>query len=188
MCSLRIGIGAWLTWSSLVLAQEPNSIPTAQVASATALNAATDPMGGERQEGLNLATLEQALAEQTRELQAFKEQTAQADNSKDIERLQKQIDLLQRQIVLLQQMVRLVLEQSQQPKAQTTQLIGRGLQAAQRDQELAGAVDTLREQADAQQRYGPTLPATLKELFLPNETNESPLSSFNSRNSIRTSS
>src|SRR5208282_4804142 len=40
------------------------------------------------------------------------------------------------------------------------------------------AVDTLREQADAQQRAGPMLPSTLKELFLPNETNETPLSIY----------
>ena len=36
------------------------------------------------------------------------------------------------------------------------------------------------EQADARERYGPQLPATLKELFLPTQTNETPLSIYGS--------
>jgi hypothetical protein len=43
---------------------------------------------------------------------------------------------------------------------------------------LADAVDDLREQADAERRAGPRLPATLKELFLPTQPNESPLSIY----------
>src|SRR5260370_695025 len=49
-------------------------------------------------------------------------------------------------------------------------------QAARRDQELATAIDDLREHTDAQERAGPGLPSQLKELFLASGTNESPLS------------
>jgi hypothetical protein len=43
---------------------------------------------------------------------------------------------------------------------------------------LADAVDDLREHLDAQERYGPQLPAQLKELFLPSGNNETPLSIY----------
>src|SRR5262249_57427603 len=46
------------------------------------------------------------------------------------------------------------------------------------DQELASAVDDLREHIDAEQRYGPRLPAQLKELFLLSGNNETPLSIY----------
>jgi hypothetical protein len=39
-------------------------------------------------------------------------------------------------------------------------------------------VDGLREHLDADERSGPLLPSTLKELFLPSQTNESPLSVY----------
>jgi hypothetical protein len=38
-------------------------------------------------------------------------------------------------------------------------------QAAQRDQELAHALDNLTEHVDATERYGPALPGPLKQLF-----------------------
>ena len=52
------------------------------------------------------------------------------------------------------------------------------MQAAQRDVELANAVNDLREHQDAEERYGPDLPAQLKELFLPSGNNETPLSIY----------
>jgi hypothetical protein len=98
----------------------------------------------------------------------------------------KQLDLLQRQIETQQKMIELLVEQMKKQAAAppeklqsvTTALEARSLRAAQRDQELASAVDDLREHADAQQRYGPWLPAPLKELFLPSGTNETPLSIY----------
>jgi hypothetical protein len=57
-------------------------------------------------------------------------------------------------------------------------LEARSKQAAQRDQEVASAIDNIAEHTDAQERNGPWLPATLKELFLPSQTNETPLSIY----------
>jgi hypothetical protein len=52
--------------------------------------------------------------------------------------------------------------------------------AAQRDQDVEQAIDNLTEHVDAVERNGPRLPATLKELFLPMKTNETPLSIYGS--------
>ncbi len=49
------------------------------------------------------------------------------------------------------------------------------MQAARRDGQLADAIGDLREHEDAQERYGPLLPAPLKELFLPSGNSETPL-------------
>ncbi|MCI0460470.1 MAG: hypothetical protein L0Z62_26245 [Gemmataceae bacterium] len=102
--------------------------------------------------------------------------------------LRKQVELQQKQIQVLEKMVRLLAEQfKKEPPAgaaveklqsQAAVLEARGEQAARRDQELAGAVDDLREQFDADQRHGPDLPSPLKELFLPTRTNESPLAIY----------
>src|SRR5207237_2728341 len=90
------------------------------------------------------------------------------------------------QIEVLQQQVQLLAEQlKKQPPAgaaqlpvQVATLDARSVQAAQRDREIIGAIDDLREHADAEERWGPRLPSTLKELFLPTQTNESPLSVY----------
>ena len=104
-----------------------------------------------------------------------------------VARLQKQMDLQQKQIEVLQKMMGLVEQQVKRlpPVAGTEALQGqiemlqsRAQQAARRDQELGSAVDDLREHADAEQRFGPQLPAPLKELFLPTQTNETPLSIY----------
>jgi hypothetical protein len=63
-------------------------------------------------------------------------------------------------------------------QTQVATLDARGRQAALRDQELAQKIDDVVEHMDAQERTGPQLPATLKELFFPSETNESPLSIY----------
>src|SRR5262249_38517215 len=57
-------------------------------------------------------------------------------------------------------------------------LESRSRQAAQRDQDVAQAIDNLTEHLDAQERNGPRLPATLKEMFLPSRPNETPLSIY----------
>jgi hypothetical protein len=59
-------------------------------------------------------------------------------------------------------------------QTQAAVLEARQQQAAQRDQDVANAIDDLRETADAGRRHWPDLPSTLKELFNPSRTNESP--------------
>jgi hypothetical protein len=101
------------------------------------------------------------------------------------EKQKKQIELLQKQMVDQQKMIELLLEQmKKQPLAgtpveklqtQTATLEARSRQAAQRDQDLAQGVDNISEHLEAEERNGPRFPTTLKELFLPSQTNESPL-------------
>jgi hypothetical protein len=122
------------------------------------------------------------------ELDALQNQLLAAQGGAQQEELKKRLDLLQKQIETLEKMVRLQNEQlKKQPPAgaaiekmqrQIATLEARAVQAARRDQEVAHAVDDIREQFDAEQRYGPRLPATLKELFLPSWTNETPLSVY----------
>src|SRR5262249_10880934 len=95
------------------------------------------------------------------------------------------IELLQKQIETLEKLVKLLAEQlkKQTPALEKVQmqaatLEARSVQAARRDVELANAVDDLHEHQDAQERYGPQLPAALKELFLASGTNETPLSIY----------
>jgi hypothetical protein len=96
---------------------------------------------------------------------------------------QTQIELQQQQIETLQGMVR-QLQQAVPPATvgelqnTTAELESRSVRAAGRDQELARAVDDLNEKLDNLQRYGPQLPANLKQFFLPSATNETPLSIY----------
>lgn len=112
---------------------------------------------------------------------------AQAAGQKD-EKLLKRMELLQKQIETQQKMIELLRDHVQkQPLAgspveklqtQLTTLEARSQQAARRDQDLGQAIDNLSEHVDAEARNGPRLPATLKELFLPSRTNETPLSIY----------
>lgn len=114
---------------------------------------------------------------------------AQAADQKD-EDLKKKVELLQKQIETQQKMIELLVDHvKKQPltgspveklQTQAATLEARSRQAAQRDQELTQAVDNLTEHLDATERNGPRLPATLKELFLPSRTNETPLSVYGS--------
>ena len=102
--------------------------------------------------------------------------------------MKKRVELLEQQVRILEKSIRLLAKQIpgqaeagpavEKLQEQTASLESRSRQAAARDRELADAVDDLREQRDADQRNGPTLPATLKELFLPTQTNETPLSIY----------
>jgi hypothetical protein len=102
--------------------------------------------------------------------------------------LPKRVELLQQQIVVQQKMIQLLQQQVSKlggPAVEELQdkvatLEARSKQAAQRDQDVAQAIDNLTEHIDAEERNGPRLPATLKELFLPMRTNESPLSIYGS--------
>ena len=102
-------------------------------------------------------------------------------------RLEKQVELQGKQIEVLEKMMKVVEQQVRQQtptpgtealQNQTELLKAASEQGALRDQELAGAVDDLREQFDTQLRQDPPLPAPLKELFLPSGTNETPLSIY----------
>jgi hypothetical protein len=128
------------------------------------------------------------LAARQAELAALRTRQAALATAPADEDQKKQIELLQKQVDTLEKMVRLLADQlRKQPPAgaeveklqgQVATLEARSMQAARRDRELAGAVDDLREHDDARERYGPWLPSPLKELFLPSETNESPLSIY----------
>jgi hypothetical protein len=89
---------------------------------------------------------------------------AGGQDPKDVDRLRKEIELLQQQIDVL--------------RLRSAILAVQARQSAERDEELANAVDDLREQTDADRRWGPQLPAALKELFLASGTNETPLSIY----------
>jgi hypothetical protein len=106
----------------------------------------------------------------------------------DDDKIKKQLDLQRQQIEILQKQIRLLAEQLKKApptgpaveklQVQVATLEARTKQAAQRDQEVAHEFDKVEEHIDADERYGPQLPATLKELFLPMRTNETPLSIY----------
>ena len=103
-------------------------------------------------------------------------------------RLEKQIELQQKQMQVLERMIEELNGQARQPpvtpaaveelQAKDATLEARSQQAAQRDQQVADQIDRLNERMDARQRYEPQLPAPLKELFLPSQTVETPLSIY----------
>jgi hypothetical protein len=112
---------------------------------------------------------------------------AQTTDEKD-EDVKKRVELLQKQIETQQKMIELLVKHMQkQPlpgspveklQTQVATLEGRSGRAAQRDQNVTQAVDNLTVHMDALGRNGPVLPATLKQLFLPSRTNETPLSIY----------
>ena len=107
-----------------------------------------------------------------------------AKGKEEDEKLRKLLDIQQKQIQTLEKMVKLLAEEVKKPppvgpaveKLQTQAAIleARQQQAAQRDQDVANAIDDLRETADAGRRQWPDLSSTLLELFNPSRTNESP--------------
>ena len=123
------------------------------------------------------------------EMQSLQAQLVAAQGAaQQDDKLKKQVELLQKQIETQQKMIELLLEHvKKQPlvgtpveklQTQTATLEARSKQAAQRDQDVAQAIDNLIEQRDADLRNGPQLPAPLKELFFASGTNESPLSIY----------
>jgi hypothetical protein len=107
-----------------------------------------------------------------------------AKGKEDDEKLRKLLEIQQKQIQTLEKMVKLLAEEVKKPppvgpaveklQTQAAVLEARQQQAAQRDQDVANAIDDLRESADAGRRLWPDLPATLRELFNRERTNESP--------------
>ncbi len=115
------------------------------------------------------------------------------DNLGELERLRRQIALQQKQIDTLRQMTELLANRLkvtipprdkssdvQILKEKTAELEDRSIQAAHRDKEVADAVDSLHDRVDSQWVRGPELPPTAKELFLPMQTVETPLSIYGS--------
>jgi hypothetical protein len=171
--------GATVGRAQVPKAAEPvTNLPPPATARAPAVNSppASQPSAGDQLELClhEMETLHKAEAT----LQAG----AQDDEQK------KKIELLQKQVETLEKMTKLLADQlKKQPPAgaavekletQAATLEARGVQAARRDVELANAVDDLREHIDAQERYGPLLPAPLKELFLPSGNSETTLSIY----------
>jgi hypothetical protein len=134
-----------------------------------------------------------ALAQATRELQdlSLAQNQAKAAAGQEIDRLKAQVDLQQKQIDVLLKMTRLLADQSKSLPdaiAETEKLAeqvatqdARIQQGAQRDQELSLSRDDLAEFLDGSSQQ-PMLPATLRELFLPMRTNESPLTIYGQLN------
>jgi hypothetical protein len=122
------------------------------------------------------------------EMQALHAEEAALQAAAQDDEQKKKIELLQKQVETLEKMTKLLADQlKKQPppgatlekvELQAATLQARSVQAARRDVELANAVDDLRDHVDAQERYGPQLPAALKELFLASGTNETPLSIY----------
>lgn len=149
--SLLVLLTLWGGCASTVLAQEPIVSP----ASPTQLPPSSDPP---------VPWLQPLPDQRIRKVAAVLGEQPEGKEAKDVDRLRKEIESLQQQLDVL--------------RLRSATLAVQARQSAQRDQELANAVDDLREQTDADRRWGPRLPAPLKELFLPSQTNESPLSIY----------
>ena len=133
----------------------------------------TQPQSLPGQQSSTLVELAQ-LKNNMDQLSALK--TATQDAAQKDTQLQKQVELLQKQIDVQQKMIQLLLDQVQkQPLAGTpveklqtdvATLEARSSQAAQRDQEIAQAIDNIVEHQDALERYGPDLPARSERAVL----------------------
>jgi hypothetical protein len=132
----------------------------------------------------------QAQAGIVEEIQRLQDQLAAAQaaqKGKKDEDLKKRLELLQKQIEVQQQMLKLLFDHvKKQPlsgsvteklQEEVATLDARSKQAAQRDQELANALDNITESLDTVRRDY-RLPAPLAELFFPSGTNETPLSIY----------
>jgi hypothetical protein len=151
------------------------------------------PQAGAMQPGLGQSPGTMIVAQAAEELrknqqmlaELEKERAAAAQAPAD-EQLKKQLELQRKQLELLNKMVKLLASELEKQgpivgklQTQVATLEARSKQAAQRDQELANGLDDLTESVDASRRYGPQLPAPLKELFLPSGTNETPFTIYN---------
>jgi hypothetical protein len=155
----------------------PAQPPAADAPAPAAAPGGSAPAADKRLE-FCLSEIESLHAEQA----ALQARPQDEDLKKKVEILEKQIDTLEKLVKLLGEQVKkgtggAAVEQLQ---TQAATLEARSVAAARRDVELADAVDDLREHVDAQEHYGPSLPAQLKELFLPSGNNETPLSIYGS--------
>jgi hypothetical protein len=177
-CLLLVGVA----WGDEPARTGPDAPPTAEAPSGPGTNPTKDAIEPAEQ-GQSPKDLQEALERNAQAIRALREERA-----REMERQNKLAELQQRQIEVLEQTTRLMAEQlkRQAPasgaveelNSKTAVLDARSKQADQRDVELAGAADQLREQVDAIQRNGTKLPYTARELFLPTQTNETPLSLY----------
>jgi hypothetical protein len=149
--------------------------------------AAQVPTGGAGASPPEPAPADPGLARAAQELQELGQQQAKAQdaNRPEVDRLKAQLDLQQKQIDVLQKMTRLLADRLKEQSAaapgiealedQTSALESSARQAAQRNLEQARANDKLIEELDLLKRRGPSLPATLREIFSPTRNNQSPL-------------
>jgi hypothetical protein len=175
--TVPIGLIALLAWAGPA---RPQAAPPGPPGNPFVPPAAAPSTPAEDSAVPGLLNLREELAQSAAELQRVGHDQAAAQDPQEIERLKKQMELLQKQIEVLQRLVDLLRDQlrKQTDGVGVERLEARSVQAAQRDRQLANAVDDLREHIDADERWGPWLPAPLKELFLPTQTNESPLSVY----------
>jgi hypothetical protein len=145
---------------------------------------AVQPAAGADPAPATPATTVQQLQALQQELSALQQQAA--PGAKDTQA--KQMEILQKQVQTQQKMIDLLAQQMKlqagtglavtKLQTQTAVLESRSQQAARRDDDVAHAIDELREERDADRRYGPELPAQLKELFLPSGNSETVLSIY----------
>ena len=131
-----------------------------------------------RRPELDLLRLQESQKDLRIQHVALQEAAKQDDTlKKHVELLQKQIEAQQKMIVLLQENMK---KQSAlgAPVERIDALEARSKQAAERDEVVAQAIDKLTEQRDANLRYWSTIPAGLKELFLPSGNTETALSIY----------
>jgi hypothetical protein len=177
-CLLLVGVA----WGDEPARIGPDAPPTAETPAGPGTDptkAAADP----EQQGQLPKDIQEALERNAQAIRALRE-----EHAREMERQRKLAELQQQQIEVLERTTRLMVEQlkMQAPApgvvedvtSKTAVLDARSKQAAQRDVELAGATDELREQVDAIKRNGTRLPYTARELFLPTQTNETPLSIY----------
>jgi hypothetical protein len=138
------------------------------------------PQQSDTQEALK--ALQKQLAD-LREQQPIQQVAAQEGGV-----VEKQLELQRKQIETLEKMIRLLAAQLKQAPAagpaveklqtKVATLEARSVQAARRDEELAQTIDRVQDHVDADERYGPSLPSPLHELFLPSGNSETPLSIY----------
>jgi hypothetical protein len=169
------GLVAWLLVMSIARGDDPGQ-PPAEPGTAP-------PPEGKTPAAPVLSTLQEALERNAQELKALKE-----EHARELEQQRKRAELQQRQIEVLERTTRLLADELKKQtssaaavgglQTKTAVLEARSKQAARRDSELAGATDELRERVDTIQRNGAPLPYTVRELFLPTQTNETPLAIY----------
>jgi hypothetical protein len=167
------------------LGELPNPVPQQPGQAASPVQEIALPVNaGEGPGPSQGVTLRDELARLEQEAATLRAQAAQQGAAQQDEQTKKRLEILEKQIETLEKLVRLLADQlKKQPpteklETQVATLESRAVQAARRDRELANGLDTLNDSVDAQDRYGPALPWTLKQLFDPFDNNETPLSIY----------
>ncbi len=170
-----------LGWSSFALPARGQS--TAPAAPGRAPAQVASAPGGDRNTDVELDRVVREL----KDLAEVQEKSKAVDGP-EINQLKAKVELQQKQIEVLLKMTQLLADQAKkQPDSvpeiealeeQVATHEARIQQGAQRDQELALSRDDLAQWLDAGSRQDPLLPSTLRELFLPSRTNESPLTIY----------